>query len=258
MRHLLVIPALALAAAGGVARAADTAQAPQLSARLTSCTTGPTAPDRAAVFTGSMPAVPGTQQMAMRFDLLQRRPGSPFFRRVAAPKLGVWERSHHDATLPGYIVTKRVDGLAAPGTYRAVVRFRWYDADGRVLRRARRVTRACRQLDQRPDLTIGGVSVAPGPDPEHATYVVEIVNLGRGDAAVPFAIDLAVNGAGQPAQTLAALGGRARATVSFVAPVCAQGSAVRVAVDGGKAIAESNEGNNAVARPCRPSAAGAA
>jgi hypothetical protein len=159
MRHLLVIPVLALVVAGG-AGADDTAQAPQLSARLTSCTTGATGPDRAAVFTGSMPAVPGTQQMAMRFDLLQRRPGSPLFRRVAAPKLGAWERSRRDPTLPGYIVTKRVDGLAAPGAYRAVVRFRWYDAHGRVARHARRVTRACRQLDQRPDLTIGDVSVA--------------------------------------------------------------------------------------------------
>src|SRR5439155_9322504 len=182
--------------------------------------------------------------MAMRFDLLERRPGSPFFRRVAAPKLGVWDRSHHDPTLPGYIVTKRVEGLAAPGAYRAVVRFRWYDAQGRVLRRARRVTRVCRQFDQRPDLTIGSVELVRGPDAAHGRYVVEILNLGRGDAAVPFAIDLMVKGARQPSQTLPALGGRARATVSFVAPLCSPGESVQVGVDGRHAIDESNEANN--------------
>jgi hypothetical protein len=257
MRRLLVIPAGAVVA-GGAAGAADTAQAPPLAARLTSCTSGPTPPDRVAVFTASMPTVPGAQQMAMRFVLLERRPGWALFRRVAAPKLGVWNRSRRDPSLPGYIVTKRVEGLAAPGAYRAIVRFRWFDAQGNLLRRARRVTRVCRQLDQRPDLTIGQVDIVPGPDPQHDRYVIEIANLGRGDAAVPFAVDLMVNGAPQPAQSLSALGAHARTTVSFVAPACDAGSVVRVVVDGGKTIDEVNEANNAVTRPCRPAAQGAA
>jgi hypothetical protein len=256
MRHLLAIPVVVLAMAGG-ASAADTAQPPPLAAKLTTCTTGPTPPDRAAVFTGSMPRLAGAAQMAMRFDLLERRPGSPFFRRVAAPKLGVWDRSRRDPTLPGYIVTKRVEGLAAPGVYRAIVRFRWYDAAGNVLRHVRRVTRACRQFDPRPDLTIGRVSVVGGAEAGQARYVVEVVNLGRGDAAVPFAVDLTVDGAPQPTQMLAALGGHARATVSFVAPMCTDGSALRIGVDGGKAIDETNEANNVAVRPCRPATPGA-
>lgn len=238
--------------------AADAPERPPLSARLTSCTTGPTPPDRAAVFTASMPAVPGAHQMAMRFELSERRPGARVFHRVAGPKLGVWDRSRRDPSLPGYIVTKRVEGLAAPGVYRAAVRFRWYDEQGRVLRRARRVTRACRQLDPRPDLVVGRVSVVQGPDAEHARYVVEVVNRGRGDAAVPFEIALTVAGAPQSPQTLAALGGRARGAVSFTAPRCSPESAVRVRVDVRDAIDETSETNNAATRACRVGAPGAA
>jgi hypothetical protein len=250
-----LVPSAAVAAlAGAVAHATAPPVRPPLSAELDSCTTGPTAPDRTAVFKGSMPSMSGAWQMSMRFDLLERRRRSRGFRRVAVPKMGVWERSRRDPLLPGLIITKRVDGLGAPGAYRAVVRFRWYDAEGRIVRRARRVTGVCIQRDPRPDLTISGLAVIPGPDREHARYVVEVLNRGRGDAAVPFDIVLTINGVAQRAQTLATLGARGRGRVSFVAPRCTSGSAVRAAVDPADSIDEVSEANNTVARPC-PSAA---
>jgi hypothetical protein len=55
-----------------------------------------------------------------------------------------------DPGRPGFIYTKRVEGLTGPAVYRAVVRFRWSDADGHVLRRARRVTGGCRQPGPAP------------------------------------------------------------------------------------------------------------
>jgi CARDB protein len=255
---VLLVP-VALGVAVADATAAQTAR-PALSAKLTVCSTGPTGPDRAAEFTASMPAIDGTRQMAMRFTLLERRAGgrrNQGFHPVVVPKLGAWQRSRRDPRLPGFIVTKRVDGLAAPGAYHAVVRFRWYDAAGRVIRRAHRVTAACRQPDPRPDLIVARLRVSRGPDAEHVQYVVDVHNRGRGDAAVPFATVLTIDGIDQPAQTLATLGGGGRGTISFVAARCSPGSSVRVAVDVTGAIEEVNESNNVVVRPC-PAGAGRA
>jgi hypothetical protein len=113
-----------------------------LAARLAECTTGERVADRAATFTASMPAIPGARRLGMRFTFQVREPGE---RRYSSVPLGTWRRwERADPGRPGFIYTKRVEGLTGPAVYRAVVRFRWSDADGHVLRRARRVTRGCR------------------------------------------------------------------------------------------------------------------
>jgi CARDB protein len=256
MRHLALTALLPVVLGGGIARA-STAESPppRLGAKLVACATGPTAPDRAAQFTGSMPTSPGTRQMAMRFTLLERRARTGRFHPVAVPKLGTWERSRPDSRLPGFIITKRVDGLAAPGAYRAAVSFRWYDAAGRVIRRARRRTGVCLQPDPRPDLVVARLRLVRGPQAGQVRYVVDLRNRGRGDAAVPFATVLTVDGIEQPPETLATLGAGARGTVSFVAPDCSPGSSVRVVVDAGRTIREISEANNALVRRCPSGAA---
>ncbi len=74
----------------------------------------------------------------MRFDLLQRTPGQAEYEPVRLPAWGVWQRSQPGRT--AFIYTKTVRSLRAPGAYRARVRFRWYDASGRVQRRTQRTT----------------------------------------------------------------------------------------------------------------------
>jgi hypothetical protein len=141
------VPTFALLAWAGVtvpAGARDAARSaepvPKLAARLTSCTTGDDPSRRTAVFTGSMPRVRDAARLAMRFDLYERRPGRGW-RRLAVPNFGRWERS---ATgVAGFVFDKRVQRLDAPAQYRVTVRFRWYDADGDVLRHARRTSRRC-------------------------------------------------------------------------------------------------------------------
>ena len=77
-----------------------------------------------------MPAMAGTKRMWMRFDLLQRTPGQAEYEPVqGCPQWGVWQRSQPGRD--GFIYTKSVQGLRAPGSYRARVRFRWYDAAGK-------------------------------------------------------------------------------------------------------------------------------
>src|SRR4051795_2459187 len=165
----LFVATLALfALAPSVALAADAADRPPLRARLVTCATGPAAADRYAVFTGSMPAIPGAVRMEMRFDLLQRHSGTLGYARVPLPKWGQWEHTERRG-IAGFIFTKRVEQLSAPATYRAAVRFRWLDGDGTVVRTARRTSAPCRQGDPRPDLEVAGMSAS-----DDGQYLVDV------------------------------------------------------------------------------------
>jgi len=123
--------------------AAAQAQAPPLRVRLVACRSGAASADRTATFVGSMPAVKGTKRMWMRFDLLARVPPQTGFEKIRAPKLGVWQKSVPGRVSSGFVFTQRVQGLTAPGSFRAQVRFRWYGSSGRLLR--------CSTLDEEWD-----------------------------------------------------------------------------------------------------------
>src|SRR3954452_20455702 len=154
MRRFAMTATLLALVAGAAALAKDKPSTrPPLKVTLETCQTGATPADRYAVLTGSMPRQPRTASMAMRFDLFERPPHANQFSPVALPKWGIWERTTK-AGVPGFIFTKRVDQLAAPAAYRAVVSFRWYDSKGKVLRSARRVSPNCHQPDPRPDLHV--------------------------------------------------------------------------------------------------------
>jgi CARDB len=237
--------AVAASAPGGQPSAAPSR--PPLRAALTECRVSADPAERVAVFTASMPALRGTRRMQMRFDLYQRTRASAGFVAVPVPRWGVWQRSR--AGVPGFIFTKRVSGLQAPAQYRAVVRFRWRDARGRLQRRARRVTRACRQPDLRPDLAAEGLSAGVGTAPGTATYRFDVVNRGRGDAG-PFSVVLTANRTPQPPQRLGGLVAGGRETVTLIGPRCAPGSVVRVVVDTASEVVEARERNNGTNLRC--------
>jgi CARDB len=246
MRRLAAIACL-LAPLAAAAAASAAPQGPPLQARLVACSTGASAAARRATFTASMPAVARAARMAMRFDLLQRMEGDAEFARVGLPAWGRWERSQPGRT--GFIWTKTVRALRAPGAYRARVLFRWYDASGRVVRRARRVTPVCRQPDPRPDLRAGALAAAPGLAANSVTYLLSVRNAGRG-AAGPFAVALAGAGMPQAPVTVAGLAPGESRVVELAGPRCAPGSTVRFALDPANAIAESDEADDVVDRAC--------
>jgi hypothetical protein len=243
MRRLALIMLLLM----GLPATAAHAKVPPLAARLTACTTGATAAERAAAFTASMPAVRGARRMAVRFDLRERIPQSAAFGAVRVPGLGIWHRSRRGR--PGYVFTQRVQGLAAPGAYLAVVRFRWYDARGRVVRTARLQTRACRQPDTRPDLGVVEAVAHRGPVEGSARYRVLVANTGRGDAG-PFDVVVTPNGTPQPAQRLGGLAAGEQAWVTVVGPRCDPGTTLRIVVDARAEVAERDEADDVADLAC--------
>jgi CARDB len=244
LRRLVACASLAVALVPG---AAAHASSTPLSARLTACVTGPDPAGRSATFTASMPLLPGADRMWMRFDLQERTPASAVWTRLSVPKFGVWERSNPG--VPGFIYTKRVDSLRAPAAYRAVVQFRWYSADRRLLRSARRVTRICHEPDPRPDLRAGALNATDGPDPGTAVYQLVVRNDGIG-AAAAFDVGLVVDGVPQPSQRAGALDAGGREVVSFLAPRCRPGSVLRFTLDARGEVDEASEANDAIALPC--------
>ena len=245
-----VVTVLGTAAAGAHAQAqppAPPGPRPSLAAKLVQCAVGPDAADRSATFTGSMPLIAGAQQMWMRFDLFQRTPGTLRWSRAAVPKWGQWQRS--EPGRPGFIYTKRVEGLSGPATYRAVVRFRWYAAQGRLLRSSQRTTRACSEPDPRPDLHAEQLTATAGPEAGSAVYQLVIRNRGLGPAA---AFDTTLTVAGQPPviQRLAGLDAGAEQVLDFTASRCAPGSTVLIEVDARDEVIEADEADDMVTLPC--------
>jgi CARDB len=238
---LIVLLSLAAPAAAG-------AQQPPLRAKLTACSSGPLPTDRAATFTGSMPAIKGTRRMWMRFDVRAHTGAQTAFAALKVPGLGVWQKSVPGRP-GGFVFTQRVQALAAPGAYKAVVRFRWYGNGGRLLRTATRETAVCKQPDQRPDLQPGRLDAVLGPAPDQAIYTLAVRNGGRG-AAGAFDVLLSVDGPDQPAQRVAGLDPGATATLTFTAPRCAPGSIVRVTVDARGEIAEADEADDVLELTC--------
>ncbi|HSS58538.1 MAG TPA: CARDB domain-containing protein [Solirubrobacteraceae bacterium] len=248
MRRAAPLIALAVLLAVALPAGAN-AQAPPLRVKLSACQSGPAAVERTATFVGSMPAVAGTTRMWMRFDLFERVPPATGFSAVKAPKLGVWQKSAPGRASSGFVFTQRVQGLTAPASFRAQVRFRWYGKGGKLLRSVTRTSAICKQPDQRPDLRAGALDAVRGPLPDQATYALDLSNAGR-TAAAGFDVVLTVGGAEQPAQHVAGLAPAATTTVTFVAPRCTPGSTVRFELDAEDAVDESSEADDVVDRAC--------
>lgn len=116
---------------------------PSASALLEQCVTTGEQGERAATFSGEMTAMAGATRMEMRIDLQERLSGETGFHLVTAPGLGVWRASSQGVMIYKYV--KQVTDLSFPAVYRAVVRFHWLNAKGRVVRRTVLLTPTCSQ-----------------------------------------------------------------------------------------------------------------
>jgi hypothetical protein len=116
---------------------------PEETAKLEQCVTSVVQAERSATFAGEMTAIADTAHMAMRVDVQQRLPGQVLFHTLSAPGLGVWRSS--DSKVKVYKYLKQVTNLSAPAVYRGLVRFRWLNAKGHVIKHSERLTLRCAQ-----------------------------------------------------------------------------------------------------------------
>ncbi len=144
LRLLACAPTLALAlAASASAQQTTTQEASGVTATLEQCMTSTVQTERSATFTGEMSSVAGAAKMSMRIEVEERVPGEIEFHTVSAPGLGVWRAA--DPKVKVYKYVKQVSNLSAPASYRGLVRFRWINAHGHVIKRAERLTTRCLQ-----------------------------------------------------------------------------------------------------------------
>jgi hypothetical protein len=114
-----------------------------VTATLEQCIASGAQSERSATFTGEMSAIPGAAKMSMRIDVEERTPGETEFHLLSAPGLGVWRAA--DPKVKVYKYLKQVTNLSSPASYRGLVRFRWINARGHVIKRAERLTTRCLQ-----------------------------------------------------------------------------------------------------------------
>lgn len=244
--------AVALPLAAPSPGASPGATTPSVTAALEGCVATAGQADRSATFSGQMVAIAGTQRMAMRIDVQARAPADTTFHTISAPGLGVWRRSAPGVKIYKYL--KQVTNLTAPASYRAVVRFRWFSAHGRVVKRGERRTAVCEQPDERPRLVVAQVLATGLAGSALADYRILVRNEGRGPAGA-FKLTLSV-GAGQQAARqqvpleAPALEAGAHAQLRVEAPRCAAQSSVEVALDPEHLVEEAPGGGLSDTLPC--------
>jgi hypothetical protein len=133
----------ALAGSSATGSPTGSSTKPTVSATLVGCESTGEQAERSATFAGEMSTIPGAAKMEMRIDILERALGETSFHVVTAPGLGVWR--YAAPGVKNYRYLKEVTNLAAPAYYRGLVRFRWLNAKGKLLKAMELRTARCMQ-----------------------------------------------------------------------------------------------------------------
>jgi hypothetical protein len=222
-------PAVALAA-----RQADAPATPALVAKVVSCDV--TSDPRSATFFGRMDTQQAASKMQIRFQLFERL-GKGDWNRLDVPALRVWHTSQAGVRRYGWKQT--VDALRTGGAYKARIQYRWLSATGTVVDTEVRDTPVCR--GPLPNITVGALTVKPGPTADTRSYRVEVSNTGKIDAQ-QVDVSLSVDRAVLDTITLDSLAPGQTRTAVFTGPVCQNG--IRVKADPGNSIGETIEDDN--------------
>lgn len=206
-----------------------------------------------ATFEGSMEAYRRATVLEMRFVLQTRDAANPKWARVDADGFGEWLQADPDTR--DYVYDKRVEDLAVGADYRVKIRFRFRKVDsGKVVGRGRKRTRACRQPDDRPDLSVLGVTVSAGKSETQRRYAVQVFNDGNSPAPL-FATSLTIGDGPVLRSTTEELAAVGETVVEFQGPPCEEGDDLTATVDVDGDVDETDEANNTLTIPCPPPAA---
>jgi hypothetical protein len=239
LRHAMTAAVLGLALAAPTQAGA----AKSASVKVAECNAGDAAETRSATFLGRMRTIAGADSMQMRFTLLERF-GDERLHAVKTPALRAWRDSK-----PGvkeFRFRQTVTALHGGGQYRVRVDFRWRDAAGDVVRRARATSSPCKLPGDLPNLRLGEITSQPGPGGT-SVYFVPVQNNGK-VAARDFAVELFVDGAAANVGQVDSIGPGETREVRFVGPPCQR--RVRAVVDPSDSIKERFESDNAVKQSC--------
>lgn len=190
-----VLGAAAISAVAGDGNDATTtaAKSPRASVKLRSCVSAPMYTDRRLVFRGSMRSAGFGGTMEMRYSLLRRydESRSKAFRTVnstAENMLGKWLPAS-DSAATVYIHNLTIVPVETSAAYRVKVRYRWRDADGKIVARAKRTSKLCKQRTGLPNLVVSNVKRYPNPGRflPHLPVIYEatITNRGRSSSTLP-------------------------------------------------------------------------
>jgi hypothetical protein len=230
----LILALLALPAAAG-------AKGPA-AVHVKRCTTGAKPSERKATFKAWMHSVPGTARMAVRFKLVSQETGRSAERVEGPDALKVWHRSHTGVTR--YAYSQTVKKLAQGTSYRMIVRYRWYDASGEVIKRAKRTSDECVQGGDLPNLIVPAVAIPSDGTPN---YIVTVKNKGK-SVAENFTVTLIIDGALVDERTIEWLDAGDKVFVEFNGPPCLHVSAV---ADADETVIERNEKDNSFSSACQ-------
>lgn len=242
MRPRLLIAFLA-AACTLVPAASAQAKSPTL-LKVRSCEVGSTAKSRQATFYARMQAIKGSNQLSMRFTLLDRAgDGPPAV--VDSPALAQWRKALPGKKTFGY--AQSIAGLAVGGVYAVQVQFRWADARGRVIHSVKRTSGSCRQEGDLPNLAITRVAARAGDSFGTELYSVDLTNTSGTDAR-QVGVDIFIDGAGIDTHPIDLVKAGETVTVRFTGPVCKRG--VKAVADPLDALNETNEDDNILRSRC--------
>lgn len=233
---------IALALAIPLAAPAAAQAAPTSSVHLTKCRTGAEPEQRHATYRARMHSVSGSVRMGLRFELLARRPGHAA-EQIRDKKLNALHRSHEGVV--NYSYKQTIRQLNPGGSYRTRVKFRWYDANGHVIKRATRYSKACKQTGGLPNLVVSAVSFSEGPSGT-TDYTVSIGNTGESPAE-DFRVTLIVDGAVVDERNVARLDAGDSQSIELNGPSCRK---VRAVVDSDHEVVESIEDDNSLKTGC--------
>ncbi|MGH2906726.1 MAG: CARDB domain-containing protein [Solirubrobacterales bacterium] len=249
---LALLIALVLTLAPTVQAAAEPAAAaksPPTSARINSCVSAASYDNRRIEFSGRMQAMSGVTggKLQMRFDVLRRYNESKRFRLLHAAGLGDW-LSNTEPTATVYVRNIALSQIETAAHYKARVRYRWVDADGKVLAKKLRTTKVCKQTAPLPDPRTLLITKYPNPGQPTTTYVVRVFNYSRSEA-INLPVSLAIDGQTPATKTIDSISGKESVDVTFSdMPVCTTEKYARI--DPFNVVRQRSEAHNDSRQSC--------
>lgn len=260
------LAALAVVSLAATAQAAPRA-AGKASVKVSKCKSAALFAERELVFRGAMSSIGSGGKMQMRVLLYRRYHEQKRFHLVntAGSGLGLaeWQESG-DASATKYVNNFSITPVETRAQYRVKAQYRWRDAGGKIVARAKRSSLTCTQSRTLPDLVIDGYVKFPNPGTYNAShpviYAITISNKGRSSAWLPVE-PLASAGIGttpllaEPVPsapfTLDTVPAKTSVTRNFYGPECSgPAESLSVQIDPGLYIRETNRANNSVVLPC--------